>query len=76
MEEAKEKSESATTLQLMKCVRKSLPKVCRPICRMQNKKKPYLRVSPKRFSQHIKDLCAYHEEEIKTLNKPYRFTKM
>jgi hypothetical protein len=66
--------EADTELEIKK-VRRGIPKACRRLCRLQNKKPTVLRLKTKKFSQIIKELCAHHEEEIKLLPKPYRFAK-
>ncbi|KAI6189793.1 hypothetical protein M3Y97_00047000 [Aphelenchoides bicaudatus] len=57
----------------VKKIRRNLPKPCRRICRIQNKRKPALRIEPKVFSKIIKTLSAHHEEELKYMKPPYHF---
>jgi len=76
MDEAKGNSQEVGSKNLMKAVRKGLPKGVRKISRAQTKKKPYLKLSGKKFSSYIKALHTAHEEELKLLKKPYRLSKV
>lgn len=75
MTEAKGDTTEADTELEIKKIRRGLPKPCRRLCRLQNKKPTQVRMKTKTFSQLIKDLCAHHAEEIKLMKRPYRFTK-
>jgi hypothetical protein len=75
MVEAKGDNPEASTELEIKKIRRGIPKACRTLCRLQNKKRTKLTIKPKSFSRLIKDLCAHHEDEIRLLQKPYRFAK-
>jgi hypothetical protein len=75
MEEIQSIAPDANVDKLIKKITQNLPQACRGLCRVQNKKKPKLALTPKQFSAHIRDLCNLHHDEILTLPRPYRFRK-